>query len=185
MPYCSNCKTYIPDGIDVCPQCGTKDSRYTNHSTSAQTIFQGQQNISKEKKSFINLIKKIIITKDVTYEFRPDDISKNSNVAVLAYLGPLVIIPLITSRKSKFAMFHCCQGIINMVFGILYVAVLSMISNVISNAMIILLFIPCFLLLIAFPTFQLFGIVHALKGKAITLPIFGHINLMRVFFKKL
>lgn len=185
MPYCSNCKTFIPDGVDTCPKCGTKDSRYTSAPPSGQSASRGNQNIPKRKKIFIEIIKKILKTNDVTYGFNSADISSNSNNAVLAYLGPLVIIPLITSRKSKFAMFHCCQGMMNTVFGLLYALVGPMILNILPGLISLLLFIPYFVFLAVFPVSLVLGIVHALKGKAVTLPVFGRIDLMRILFKNL
>lgn len=182
MPYCSNCRTYIPDGVDTCPKCGTKDSRYANVPPPTQSAMGSQQKMSK---SFVQVLKKIFKTEDVTYGFDSSDISTNSNNAVLAYLGPFVIIPLITSRKSKFAMFHCCQGLMNTVFGLLYITIVPMILNAIPSIVTLLLLIPFFLFLTVFPISLILGIVHAIKGKAITLPVFGRIDLMRVLFKNL
>ena len=71
MPYCSNCRTFIPDGVDTCPNCGTKDSRYTSAPPPTQSKSQGQQNIPKAKKSFVELIKKIFrrIIRNRSYKF--------------------------------------------------------------------------------------------------------------------
>ncbi len=185
MPYCSNCRTYIPDGTDTCPQCGTKDSRYANVPPPTQATTQSQQNVPKSGNSLVRLFKKFVKTEDLTYGFNSSDISTNSNNAVLAYLGPLVIIPLIVARKSKFAMFHCCQGLMNSVFGLLYVTLIPMLLNIIPDIIALLLIIPFFLFLAVFPISLILGIVHAIKGKAVTLPVFGRINLMRVLFKNL
>lgn len=185
MPYCSNCRTYIPDGVDTCPKCGTKDARYTSAPPPTQSTSYGQQNIPKARKPFVELIKIIFKTEDITYGFNSSDISTNSNNAVLSYLGPLVLIPLITSRKSKFAMFHCCQGLMNTVFGVLYVLVVPVIFNILPDLITLFLLIPYFVFLVVFPVSLVLGVVHALKGKAITLPVFGRIDLMRVLFKNL
>lgn len=179
MPYCSKCRTYIPDGVDVCPKCGTKDSRYSNVPPKTHI------NVSEGKKSFAESIKQVLKVEDLTYDFDCDDISSNSNNAVLAYLGPLVVIPFITSRKSKFAMFHCCQGLMNSVFGLLYAILVSLLVDWLPSAIILLFLIPFFLVFTIFPISLILGIVHAIKGKAITLPVFGRINLMRLFFKDL
>ena len=185
MPYCSNCRTFIPDGVDTCPSCGTKDSRYANVPPQSQSTSQGQRNLPKGIKSFVEFIKRICKTEDVTYNFDSSDISSNANNAVLAYLGPLVIIPLITSRKSKFAMFHCCQGLMNTVFGLLYAIFVPPILNWFPDLITLLLFIPFILFLAVFPVSFVLGIIHAVKGKAITLPVFGRIDLMRILFKNL
>lgn len=181
MPYCSNCRTYIPDGVDTCPKCGIKNLRYVNMSQQVQTKVYGQY--KKTEKSFFKLLKKAFMTEDLTYKFNSDDILANSNNAILAYLGPLVIIPLIFFRKSKFTMFHCCQGLMNTVFGIIYFTIVLLILNVLPGILIILLLIPFLLFATLFPVSLILGIVHALKRKAITLPLFGRINLMHILFK--
>ena len=119
MPYCSNCRTYIPDGVDTCPKCGTKDSRYSNVPP-VNSASQNRKNSFLPQNALFEFLRKIFKTEDVTSGFNSSDISKNLSNAVLAYLGPFVIIPLIIARKSKFAMFHCCQGLINTVFGLLF-----------------------------------------------------------------
>lgn len=184
MPYCSNCRTFIPDGVDTCPKCGTKDPRYST----AQQINPPpvQPTVSSGSgKSFVQLLKKILKTEDKTATFDSSDISTNSNNAVLAYLGPLAIIPLITARKSKFAMFHCCQGLMNSIFGVLYLIIMQEVLNFLPSLLALLLLIPSFIVLALFPISLLLGIVHAIRGKAVTLPVFGRIDLMRILFKNL
>ena len=185
MPYCSNCRSFIPDGADTCPKCGMKDSRYSSVMPPVQPTPGWQRNKSKSSKALAELIKKIIKTEDVTYQFSGSDISANSNNAVIAYIGPLVAIPLITSRKSKFAMFHCCQGLINTAFGLLYFIVGSMILKVLPAIIGLILLIPYIVFGMVFPISLVLGIVHAAKGKAITIPVFGRIDLMGVLFKNL
>ena len=186
MPYCSNCRTYIPDGVDTCPSCGTKDSRYTNTNTNTSTSMQStRSSFSQSGNPFVRFFKKVLRTEDVTHMFDSSDISSNRNNAILAYLGPLMIIPLITSRKSKFAMFHFCQGLLNMIFGFLYILIAPELLNLLPGIIAILLLIPFFLFLSLFPISIILGIVHSVKGKAITLPIFGRINLMGKLFKNL
>ena len=129
--------------------------------------------------------KKIFNTEDVTQSFDSNDISSNRNNAMLSYLGPLLIIPLIIARKSKFAMFHFCQGLMNTVFCVLYTVIFPEIINLLPDIIGVLLLIPFFAFLAVFPISLVLGIVHSLKGKAVTLPIFGRINLMRLLFKNL
>ncbi len=185
MSFCPNCRTYVPDGVDTCPKCGTKDPRYTNIPSQTQPTTHSCNKVSRSKKPLVQLLKKIVKTEDMTAEFDVRDISANSNNAVLAYLGPLLIIPLIIARKSKFAMFHCCQGMMNFVFGLLYMILMPIILDIIPDILVLLLIIPFLLFLISFPIFAVLGIVNAIRGKAVTLPVFGRIDLMRVLFKNL
>ncbi|MBO4363977.1 MAG: hypothetical protein J5912_06325, partial [Clostridia bacterium] len=40
------------------------------------------------------------------------DINDNKGLTILAYIGPLVFIPMFVRKNSKFARFHCNQGLI-------------------------------------------------------------------------
>src|SRR5580692_8759272 len=41
----------------------------------------------------------------------PADVAQNKMVATLAYVGPLVIVPLLAAPNSKFARFHANQAL--------------------------------------------------------------------------
>lgn len=89
---------------------------------------------------------------------------KNTLMAVLPYLGVLILIPLLTdAKKDPFVKFHIKQGlvlIIFIVFGILleYIPLLFLFSPII--------FIVAFIL-------EIIGIINAVKGKMKKLPIIG------------
>ena len=191
MPYCSNCRTYIPDGVDTCPQCGTKDTRYSNVPPPTQTTShshsqsRGQSKFSQIKQTVITFIKKMLHTEDVTHQFDNNDIMKNTNNALLAYFGPFIIIPLLKARTSKFAMFHACQALMNMALGFLYFTVAPLILGLIPDILLILLILPYLFFLAIFPIGWVVGIINAYKGKAKTLPLSGRVDLMSVLFKNL
>ena len=58
-------------------------------------------------------------TADTTNEHNPQDIEQNKVMAILAYLGILVLIPLFAAKESKFARFHTNQGLILCICGII------------------------------------------------------------------
>ena len=51
-------------------------------------------------------------TPDTTSEFEAEDIEKNKVMAILAYIGILVLIPIFAAKDSKFAKFHANQGLL-------------------------------------------------------------------------
>ncbi len=61
-----------------------------------------QQEQNKFKATLHNLNN----TADTTAEFDHNDISANKGMAILAYLDPLVLIPIFAEKGSKFARFH-------------------------------------------------------------------------------
>lgn len=49
-------------------------------------------------------------TEDNTSEFEQEDINQNKVMAVLAYIGILVLVPLLAAPNSKYARYHVNQG---------------------------------------------------------------------------
>ncbi len=110
-------------------------------------------------------------TRDHTSECDPGDVERNKVMGVLAYLSWLVIIPLVAAKDSRFARFHCGQGIILAIaelicwvaFGILGRLpligwIFSVLNGLVSLAALILAII---------------GIVNAVNGRAKELPVVG------------
>jgi len=112
--------------------------------------------------------------------FTPDaaDVEQNKVFAVLSYLPPLLfLVPLLAARQSKFAMYHCNQGL---------VLTLAAIAAGIVNAIlgIILVFIPVLGLLlmtllhlgifVGIVVLVVMGIINAANGVCKPLPLIGN-----------
>jgi uncharacterized membrane protein len=109
-------------------------------------------------------------------EFIPDaaDVEQNKVMAVLAYI--IFLIPLLAARQSRFAMFHCNQGLILFLTSLCGWIGLSIVSFV-------LVFIPVLgwiadvLLWFAFGIgilcLVIVGIINAANGQCKTLPVIG------------
>jgi uncharacterized membrane protein len=94
-----------------------------------------------------------------------DPASKNTLMGVLSYIGPLVLVPLFTSKDQPFVKFHIKQGLV--VFSIeVIVWVLSsmffwqlrMLLNLVNLATLIL---------------SIIGIVNVVEKKEKELPVVG------------
>lgn len=90
--------------------------------------------------------------------------SKNMLMAILSYLGPLVIISYLTSKDDPFVKFHIKQGlaifgleVIIWIFGSMMYS-MWMIVNILNFATLIL---------------SIVGIVNVVQGKEKELPIVG------------
>lgn len=122
-----------------------------------------QQNAQEQFEKAMN-------TPDSTNELDPQDIEKNKVMAVLAYCGILVLIPLMAAKESKFARFHCNQGIVLLIIELILSVAgwyfpegIAWIMNLVNIAVGILAII---------------GIINAIKGRAKELPLVGGLKVI-------
>ena len=138
--------------------------------------------MSNNQESFEEKVKALNNTADTTSEFDPQDIEKNKFMAILAYFGVLVIIPILAAKESKFARFHSNQGLILCIVAILYSVGYSILSSIILSIswhlywLVSIIGILSFALLIWF----VIGIINAANGKAKELPLIGHYKLLKI-----
>lgn len=148
---------------------------YANVKDKAQETFKNVKEsataayaTAKEKtQSTVEGIKKEI--DDYSDEMDADDVSKNKVMSILAYLGPLVIIPLIAAGKSKFARFHTNQGLVLFLLGLVCwlltdVKVIGWLFDICGIVVAILCVV---------------GIIYAAQGKAKELPVVGNWKILK------
>jgi len=181
MPYCPNCRTFLADGQTVCPNCGTQNAKYSQTST----VVPPPTPAPSPELSFWQKIKKLFVTNDFTPEHDATDISQNVNFAIMAYLGPLFVIPLLAARKSKFTMFHFCQGLLNFVIALIYFFIYGTLASNLHPLLGFLIAFIGFPILLLFPVFSILGIINVIRKRAVTLPLHGRINLMPILFKNI
>lgn len=104
----------------------------------------------------------------------PEEIESGKTMGILAYI--FFVIPLLTARDNKFAMYHTEQAIILWIaFVIIYIAlmiltyVIGMISNSIACVVSILGILPW----IAYLVLWIMGLMNAIGGKVKELPVIG------------
>ena len=116
-------------------------------------------------------------TKDYTAEYDKNDIEQNKVMAILAYLGWLVLIPLFAAKESKYARFHVNQGLI-----------LAIVETVIMIVLSILTLIPVIRWIfyiveavagIVFLVMWIIGIMNAANGRAKELLVIGSFRLLK------
>ena len=133
----------------------------------AEDVKEAYEKASVKAQEKIDEIKKEI--DDYTPEQDPEDVQKNKVMAVLAYLGVLVLIPMFLANKSRYAKFHTNQGVILLVIEIVacllgYIPVIRIIGRILG----ILTFV-----------FAIIGIINAVKGEAKELPYIGHFRFIK------
>lgn len=120
---------------------------------------------------------------DTTSYYSRSDIEGNKLMAVLSYLGILVLIPILAAKDSPFAKFHATQGlnllivsvawsivsgIIGAILGVIGVTFLSVLWSIITWLVSIVIFLT-----------MVIGIINAAQGKAKELPIIGGFRILK------
>ena len=116
-------------------------------------------------------------TKDSTSEFDPNDIEQNKVMAILAYLSWLVLIPLFAAKESKFARYHCNQGIMLAIAEIIVWVIFGILS-IIPYVGWIFIVLNSLISLVCL-VFAVTGIINAANGKAKELPFIGKFNILK------
>lgn len=109
------------------------------------------------------VVEKVNNTPDHTAEMDAKDIEDNKIMAILAYLGILVLVPIFAAKESKFARFHANQGLILCIVGIIlgFVPILKWFAWIFELV------------------FAVLGIMNAAKGLAKELPLIGKYKLLK------
>jgi uncharacterized membrane protein len=106
----------------------------------------------------------------------PADVQQNKIFAVLAYIGILVLIPLLAAKESKFAQYHAKQGLNLFIIGIIVWFITYLPSFFID-----FFFLSCLSGIAGILLFVLaiLGIVNALNGEMKPLPVIGDLQIIK------
>ena len=160
MAYCTKCGTELKPGAAYCGTCGAA--------------------IPKAEPA------KEAPTPEPVPNDDSRDIEENKIYAVLAYLGPTVLVPIFLASKSKFARFHANQGLL--VCGLYIAAAFTwgLLSLIKVEKIRLIWGIPYvyhgtpwyitlfgILLVLSVIALSVLGILNAASGKAKNLPLIG------------
>ena len=117
MAYCVKCGAKVDDGIRYCPYCGGEiplgqgqydqqgqgqDQQYYDHG--GQQSQYGQQGQYSQQGPY---------GQQREGYFHPEDVRANKVMAVLSYIGILVLVPLLAGNKSsEYLRHHIDQGLV-------------------------------------------------------------------------
>jgi uncharacterized membrane protein len=119
------------------------------------------------------------------YQDPNQDIADNKVMAVLAYFGLLVLVPIFAAKNSKYARFHANQGLVLLIFSVALSIINSIITAVTASllwrapivALIInLIFAAAWIFLLVL---AIMGIVNAATGKEKEIPLIGKIKILK------
>ncbi len=120
-------------------------------------------------------------TTDTTAEFDAQDIQNNKVMAILAYFGFLVLVPIFGAKTSKYARYHANQGLILFIAEVAYGIVYKIIIRILLAISWRLYFLSSVLGLVylVFTVLSIIGIINAANGKAKELPIIGQFKILK------
>ena len=172
MVYCGKCGTKVDEGVKFCPSCGNPMEAPASEQ---QAQPAGDQNDFSAKIAALNN------TADTTADFDKADIEQNKAMGILAYLGPLVFIPMFAAKGSKFARFHANQGLTLFIACVAWSIVYSILNWIILAISWRLYFISSIIGLcsLVFLVLAVLGIVNAANGRAKELPVIGKFKFLK------
>ncbi len=105
------------------------------------------------------------------------DIWNDKIMAVLAYLGFLVLIPMFTAKESKFVRYHVRQGLMLLVTELIfYVGYCILCFTVLSISWHLYSIVKIIgIIRYLFPVLTIIGIINVINGKEKELPVTGNI----------
>ena len=105
------------------------------------------------------------------------DINDNKGLTILAYLFALVFVPMFVRKDSKFARFHCNQGLILFILEAAAIT-LGPILNCIPKIG-WLFALPCYAVYVFCVVLAVMGIVAVCRGQYKELPIIGKYKILK------
>lgn len=187
MAFCQNCGAKLEEGVKFCPNCGsavegnTAGKNGTAGADSTRTSATQTSGSTNEKKNFEETIQDLNDTEDTTDQFDPADIQQNKVMAVLSYIGILVLVPILGAKDSKFARYHANQGLLLLIASAAYNIALRIVNAILYAISWRLAFIGTILSVVSIALFVLMiiGIVNAANGRAKELPVIGKYRLLK------
>ena len=179
MAFCTNCGTSLQGDQKFCPNCGApvqnppaapqppRQEAAQAAVQEAPASYEAPAPASAPAQDLSQKAAELNNTPDTTANYSQSDISSNKLMAILSYIGILVLIPLLAAKDSPYARYHANQGLVLLVFLII-VLILGKIWGFLGWVGFIVWFV-----------LAIIGIVNAAKGRAKELPIIGKFRLIK------
>lgn len=208
MTYCVKCGAQVEDGIGICPQCGAVipgafDTDGQQYTSAGQRDYYGSQSYGdaggyKDSQPYESAntysgqfygnadaynSQQYTYEQRADYEYDPDyfpqsEVKQNKLMAVLAYLGILVLIPVLAGDKSSdYLKQHINQGLVLFVID----AVIEVTEKIVDHVILVgdALSWAVDVANFAFFILAIMGIVSAAKGTRKLLPTIGNIRIFK------
>ncbi len=183
MAFCGQCGTKVDEGVKFCPNCGNTMTVPAEQETPVQEVPQAApvQSEPQAANDFSAKVAALNDTADTTSEFDANDIAQNKAMGILAYFGPLCLIPIFAAKESKFARFHANQGLVLLIACVAYSIASSILNSILLAISWRLSFITGIISFVSvvFAILALLGIINAANGKAKELPVIGKFKILK------
>ena len=172
MAYCGKCGTNV-ENKRFCPNCG-----FDMQSRDDEPIHNENQ---APQNDYAAKLQNLNNTADTTAEFDAQDITSSKAMAILAYFGPLVLIPIFAAKQSKFARYHSNQGLLLLIAAVAWSIVYGIINAILLAISWRLYTVSSIIGILSIVFFVLFiiGIINASNGRAKELPIIGKFKILK------
>lgn len=193
MPFCGNCGTKFDDGLRFCPGCGSPtgaqpqqprqpQSRDAQPQPWEQQQPRQTQPYEQPRQQQYRQQYGAPVVPGSRSKADNRDAEENKAMAILAYFGILVLIPLFAAKESPFARYHTNQGLVLAIACIAFGIVCGIVSAILAVISWRLAFIGTLLLSLVglvFTVLAIIGIVNAAQGRKRELPIIGRIRILK------
>jgi len=115
----------------------------------------------------------------MTSQFDSKDIQDNKVMALLSYLGILVLVPIFAAKGSKFARFHANQGVVLLICEVVWQVIATILSMIFTSMGLAFVGMILSLVSLVFFVLAIIGIVNAVQGKAKQLPVIGKYTILK------
>jgi|GEM_PF-4342849 len=113
MAFCGKCGQQVNEGVRFCPACGSpmqivaaEPNRQQTPPPVQPTDAESMAKATATADALSDKLSGMNKTADLTDQFDKADVEQNKVMAILAYFGILVLIPILAAKDSKFARFH-------------------------------------------------------------------------------
>lgn len=168
--FCQKCGRQLEDGTRFCPSCGTP-VKAGGGQTGGGFAGQAQEAFDRFND-----------TEDTSAAYSQQQITDGKAMGILAYIGFLVLIPILAEKNNPFVRYHANQGLVLFLAELLYAVVHKVLVRVFLLTLFplgVILNIIFSIASLVFVAYMVIGIVNVCNGKAKQLPVIGGIVLIR------
>lgn len=163
MAFCRQCGAQVADDARFCPACGAFQGL-----DQAQSAYPPHQPYTEPAGGSGPVI--------------DQDVADNRAMAILAYIGPLALIPYFAAKQSPFAQYHAIRGMNLLILEAVYWVAVLLLTAILTAILTVFGIVIGWILSLGwifFLVISILGIVNVCNGEKKDLPIVSGIRFIR------